>query len=97
MSAVQMDGNRKSAKCRGLPVRVGHGAGGLNMKEMALTCKKFGVQVLTAFAFPAGNWVRPEVPCIYVLYYSPHSKIYDISENIFYAILSIVLSFSMKL
>ncbi|PIN20767.1 Dimethylallylcistransferase [Handroanthus impetiginosus] len=58
--AVIMDGNRRWAKRRGLPVQLGHRAGGQAMKQLALNCKKFGVQVVTVFAFSTENWVRPK-------------------------------------
>ncbi|PIN19535.1 cis-prenyltransferase [Handroanthus impetiginosus] len=58
--AVIMDGNRRWAKSRGLPVQLGHRAAGQALKQLALNCKKFGVQVLTIFAFSSENWVRPK-------------------------------------
>ncbi|PIN20768.1 cis-prenyltransferase [Handroanthus impetiginosus] len=59
--AVIMDGNRRWAKNRGLPVQLGHRAGGQAMKQLALNCSKFGVQVVTVFALSTENWVRPKV------------------------------------
>ncbi|PIN20769.1 cis-prenyltransferase [Handroanthus impetiginosus] len=44
-----MDGNKRWAKSRGLPVQLGHKAGGQAMKQHALNCKKFGVQVVHSF------------------------------------------------
>ncbi|KAI3463120.1 hypothetical protein Pfo_019783 [Paulownia fortunei] len=58
--AVIMDGNRRWAKDRRLPVQLGHRAGGRAMKQLAKTCWKFGVQVLTVFAFSTENWIRPK-------------------------------------
>ncbi|KAL7094992.1 hypothetical protein ACP275_11G139300 [Erythranthe tilingii] len=58
--AVIMDGNRRWAKSRGLPVQLGHTAGRRAMKQLTLNCKKFGVQVLTVFAFSTENWIRPK-------------------------------------
>ncbi|PIN19534.1 cis-prenyltransferase [Handroanthus impetiginosus] len=57
--AVIMDGNRRWAKSRGLPVPPGHRTGGQAMKQLALNCKKFGIQAVTVFAFSSENWVRP--------------------------------------
>ncbi|PIN20773.1 cis-prenyltransferase [Handroanthus impetiginosus] len=57
---VIMDGNRRWAKSRGLPVHLGHRAGGQAMTQLALNCMKFGVQVVTVFAFSRENWVRPK-------------------------------------
>ncbi|KAL9152656.1 hypothetical protein ABFS82_11G138100 [Erythranthe guttata] len=58
--AVIMDGNRRWAKSRGLPVQLGHIAGRRAMKQLTRNCKKFGVQVLTVFAFSTENWIRPK-------------------------------------
>lgn len=67
--AVIMDGNRRWAKNRGLPVGDGHRAGGRAMKQLALQCRDFGVQVLTVFAFSTENWVRPKVPARHIYVY----------------------------
>ncbi|GFQ00809.1 dehydrodolichyl diphosphate synthase 2 [Phtheirospermum japonicum] len=58
--AVIMDGNRRWARNRGLPVELGHRAGGQAMKQLASNCRKYGVQVLTVFAFSTENWIRPK-------------------------------------
>ncbi|PIN20772.1 cis-prenyltransferase [Handroanthus impetiginosus] len=58
--AVIMDGNRRWAKNRGLPLQLGHRAGGEAMKQLAKNCVKYGVQVLTVFAFSTENWIRPK-------------------------------------
>lgn len=59
--AVIMDGNRRWAKSRGLPVQLGHVAGRQAMKQLVRHCKKFGVEVITVFAFSTENWARPQV------------------------------------
>ncbi|KAG8366764.1 hypothetical protein BUALT_Bualt16G0001600 [Buddleja alternifolia] len=57
---VIMDGNRRWAKNRGLPVQLGHRAGGKAMKQLAINCNKFGVKVVSVFAFSTENWIRPK-------------------------------------
>lgn len=59
--ALIMDGNRRWAQNRGLPVELGHRAGGKALKQLAKKCWKFGVKVLTVFAFSTENWIRPKV------------------------------------
>ncbi|CAK9164216.1 unnamed protein product [Ilex paraguariensis] len=58
--AVIMDGNRRWALERGLPVEQGHRAGGQAMTELTRLCSKWGVKVLTVFAFSTENWIRPK-------------------------------------
>ncbi|KAK6153125.1 hypothetical protein DH2020_012764 [Rehmannia glutinosa] len=58
--AVIMDGNRRWAKNRGLPVKQGHKAGGQVLKQLATYFKNYGVKVLTVFAFSTENWFRPK-------------------------------------
>ncbi|KAH6835130.1 hypothetical protein C2S53_003615 [Perilla frutescens var. hirtella] len=59
--AIIMDGNRRWARERGLPVQLGHRAGGKAMKQLALSCQNHGARVLSLFSFSTENWVRPEV------------------------------------
>ncbi|KAH6758602.1 Undecaprenyl pyrophosphate synthetase family protein [Perilla frutescens var. frutescens] len=58
--AIIMDGNRRWARERGLPVQLGHRAGGKAMKQLALSCQNHGARVLSLFSFSTENWVRPE-------------------------------------
>lgn len=59
--AVIMDGNRRWAIKKGLPVQFGHRAGGEVLKKLSRFGRKFGIQVLTVFAFSTENWIRPKV------------------------------------
>jgi undecaprenyl diphosphate synthase len=57
--AIIMDGNRRWAQARGLPLALGHRNGAEAARraiEGALQC---GVQWLTLFAFSSENWNRP--------------------------------------
>ena len=56
--AVILDGNRRWAKRRGLPVHKGHEAGVLALERLVRLCKKRGIDVLTVFGFSTENWGR---------------------------------------
>ena len=56
--AVIMDGNRRWARQRRLPVLMGHRAGVKAFRRVMETCRELGIQVLTAYAFSAENWRR---------------------------------------
>ncbi|KAL3536514.1 hypothetical protein ACH5RR_004975 [Cinchona calisaya] len=58
--AVIMDGNRRWARMRGLPVGLGHEAGVRALRGLVELCCKWGIRVLTAFAFSSDNWFRPQ-------------------------------------
>ncbi|KAI3843115.1 hypothetical protein MKW92_037989 [Papaver armeniacum] len=68
--AVIMDGNRRWAKQKGLTTRDGHDAGLGRVIELVPLCCKYGVKVLTVFAFSTENWNRSqeEVAIIMVLF-----------------------------
>ncbi|KAG5601141.1 hypothetical protein H5410_032511 [Solanum commersonii] len=53
-----MDGNRRWAKARGLPVQEGHKFITPNLKNICNVSTKLGIQVITAFAFSTENWNR---------------------------------------
>lgn len=57
--AVIMDGNGRWANSRGLPRIEGHRQGANILKEILRTCKDYGIQALTAYAFSTENWGRP--------------------------------------
>ncbi|KAG5601128.1 hypothetical protein H5410_032498 [Solanum commersonii] len=56
--AIIMDGNRRWAKARGLPVQEGHRFLAPNLKKICNISSKLGIQVITAFAFSSENWKR---------------------------------------
>ncbi|THG10998.1 hypothetical protein TEA_011359 [Camellia sinensis var. sinensis] len=58
--AVILDGNRRWGQQSGLPVDETHRAGGQKIREIASLCQKWGVKVLSVFAFSTENWVRPQ-------------------------------------
>lgn len=58
--AVIMDGNGRWAASRGLPASAGHVAGYRALKLMVQLSCKWGIRVLTVFAFSSENWLRPK-------------------------------------
>ncbi|KAA8549400.1 hypothetical protein F0562_001127 [Nyssa sinensis] len=58
--AVIMDGNRRWARQKGLPMEHGHRAGGQRMRELTECCCRWGIKVLTVYAFSSENWIRPK-------------------------------------
>jgi len=57
--AIIMDGNGRWAKSRGLPRTAGHAAGAETFRRIATTCREWGVEYLTVYAFSTENWKRP--------------------------------------
>lgn len=57
--AVIMDGNGRWAKQRLMPRVFGHKKGVDSLREVITTCKEWGVEYLTVFAFSSENWRRP--------------------------------------
>lgn len=56
--AVIMDGNRRWAKERRLPVLLGHRAGVKTFRRVMETFREVGIKRLTAYAFSVENWRR---------------------------------------
>ncbi|XP_021278325.1 dehydrodolichyl diphosphate synthase 2 isoform X2 [Herrania umbratica] len=65
--AVIMDGNGRWARQRGLPTSAGHEAGVRSLRELVELCCRWGIQVLTVFAFSYENWIRPKVEVDFLL------------------------------
>jgi undecaprenyl diphosphate synthase len=57
--AIIMDGNRRWAQGRGLPVALGHKAGADAARRATEAAVEQGVGWLTLFAFSSENWLRP--------------------------------------
>jgi undecaprenyl diphosphate synthase len=57
--AIIMDGNRRWAKARLLPVSIGHANGARRVRSIVQACADRGVRFLTLFAFSTENWARP--------------------------------------
>lgn len=57
--AVVMDGNSRWAAAHSKSVKAGHRAGVDAVRDLVDCCPKYGVEVLTLFAFSTENWQRP--------------------------------------
>lgn len=79
--AFIMDGNGRWAKKRGLPRKVGHKFGAEAFEKTVRNCHKFGIKIVTVYAFSTENWSRPkeEVDAIISLLeqYVEKAKEYD--------------------
>ena len=53
-----MDGNRRWARQRGLPVVEGYRRGIGSLRELTRSCRDHGVSLLTAYGFSTENWKR---------------------------------------
>ena len=83
---IIMDGNRRWAKAKGLPVALGHKQGAETLEKIVRYANKIGLQYITVYAFSTENWKRAqeEVKALMLLFQSyleKYSKIAD-SENI---------------
>lgn len=58
--AFIMDGNGRWAKARGLSRSMGHREGCKRIKEIALSCLEYNIQVMSLFCFSTENWKRPQ-------------------------------------
>ncbi|MCR4306510.1 MAG: polyprenyl diphosphate synthase [Candidatus Yonathbacteria bacterium] len=58
---IIMDGNRRWARKRGLPVYEGHRAGYKKLKEMLTWAKEAEVKTVIAYAFSTENWNRSKL------------------------------------
>ncbi len=58
--AIILDGNRRWAKSKMLPVKLGHKQGAETLKKIAKYANKIGVKDLTVYAFSTENWKRSE-------------------------------------
>ena len=56
--AFIMDGNRRWAQKKGLPVASGHKKGAETLIDIAKAAKKFGIKYMTVYAFSTENWQR---------------------------------------
>src|SRR5580692_2086836 len=57
--AIVMDGNRRWARERGMPIAYGYYRGVTALKRIVSAARRAGVEVVTVFAFSDENWQRP--------------------------------------
>ncbi len=62
-----LDGNRRWARERGLPVFEGHRQGYLTLKDIAVACLEGGVTYITAYLFSTENWKRDKKEVSYLM------------------------------
>ena len=84
--AIIMDGNRRWARQRNLPIKLGHKEGAETLKKVVRYANKRGIEYITVYAFSTENWKREkeEVDSLMSLleyYLDQFSKEAD-SENI---------------
>lgn len=99
--AIIMDGNRRWAKAKGLPVALGHKEGAKTLEKIVRHANKIGLKYITVYAFSTENWKRAEeeVQALMLLmqgYIDKYSKIAD-SENIKIQFLGDMSAFSEKM
>lgn len=58
--AIIMDGNRRWAKKRMLPVKLGHKEGAETLKKVVRYANKLGIEYITVYAFSTENWKREQ-------------------------------------
>lgn len=58
--AIILDGNRRWAKKKNLPIKLGHREGAKTLEKIVRYAKKIGVKYLTVYAFSTENWKRSE-------------------------------------
>ena len=84
--AIIMDGNRRGAKNKGLPVSLGHKEGAKTLEKIVRYANKIGIKHITVYAFSTENWKRTEEEVstlmgLFQSYLDDYSKRAD-SENI---------------
>lgn len=58
--AIIMDGNRRWAKQKKLPIKLGHKQGAETLKKIVRYANKIGIEYITVYAFSTENWKRSE-------------------------------------
>ncbi len=83
---IIMDGNRRWAKNKGLPIKLGHREGAKTIEKIVRYANKIGIKHITVYAFSTDNWKRTEEEVsalmnLFQSYLDDYSKKAD-SENI---------------
>ncbi len=58
--AIIMDGNRRWAKAKNLPIKLGHKEGAKTLEKIVRHANKIGIEYITVYAFSTENWKRSE-------------------------------------
>lgn len=99
--AIIMDGNRRWARAKGLPVAMGHKEGAKTLEKIVRYANKIGIEYITVYAFSTENWKRAEdeVNALMLLlqnYIEDYSRRAD-SENIKVQFLGDMTKFKPKM
>ena len=83
---IIMDGNRRWAKNKGLPIKLGHREGAKTIEKIVRYANKIGIKHITVYAFSTENWKKTEEEVstlmgLFQSYLDDYSKRAD-SENI---------------
>ena len=65
--ALILDGNGRWAKKRLMPRTYGHRKGAFNIVDVAKSCSKLKVKVISLYCFSTENWSRPEKEVAYLM------------------------------
>lgn len=65
--AVILDGNRRWAKQKNLPTKMGHREGALRVTDLVRNCADLGVKYLSVYAFSTENWRREKKEVDYLM------------------------------
>jgi len=65
--AVIMDGNRRWARQKNMPTKMGHREGALRVTDLVKNCADLGVKYLTVYAFSTENWKRDKKEIDYLM------------------------------
>ena len=84
--AIIMDGNRRWAKSKNMPVSFGHKEGAKTLEKIVRYANKIGIKYITVYSFSTENWKRTTEEVIALMnlfqsYLDDYSKRAD-SENI---------------
>ena len=84
--AIIMDGNRRWARAKGMPVAFGHKEGAKVLEKIVRHANEIGLEYITVYAFSTENWKRAEeevksLMLILQNYLEHYAKVAD-SENI---------------
>lgn len=58
--AIIMDGNRRWARNKGVPVSLGHKEGAKTLEKIVRYANKIGIKHITVYAFSTENWKRTQ-------------------------------------
>ena len=56
--AIIMDGNRRWAREKGMPISFGHKEGAKTLEKVVRYANKIGIKYITVYAFSTENWKR---------------------------------------